>query len=72
MSGANSRQLWSVAINGAIDSRAGLRDEVDQANPELQELLGPSASQASVDWRITEDANGRILLVLRLSDSPVM
>jgi hypothetical protein len=68
MSDLNASQSWSVSISGAIDNQRDLREKVDLANAELQKLLGPSASHAAVEWKLTKDAMGRLLLVLRLSD----
>jgi hypothetical protein len=69
MSDLNATQISSVSISGAIDKQRDLREKVDLANAELQKLVGPSASQAAVEWKLTKDATGRLLLVLKLSDS---
>lgn len=63
-----SDQVSVVVFRGAINQDDGMKRLVEQASEILHDVVGPGDSFASADWRREEDAQGRHVVILKLSD----
>ena len=60
--------MKEVTLSHGIRERPGLQERIQQATQLLEEVLGADAGAVRGEWDQGEDARGRTLLILRLSD----
>ncbi len=58
----------TVGVHRGISQSPKIKNLVEQATRQLVALLGPSRGSVSYEWDVAEDAKGRQVLVLKLSD----